>query len=496
MAVKLSSFLSTSLADALDSAATVGIILDTTIPLDSNTSGNYVKDITAGSGISVSGGGAHSATPTVEIDSAVTATVATAQTLTNKTINLSNNTLSTTLGQLNAAISGSSVASLNGTETLTNKTLTSPTINSPSITGPGSITSISTFGLRDATTSVYDTRIVSNNASPALSANRTLTLDVNNADRTISLTGNLTLAGSFTTSGAHNTTLTTAGATSVTLPTSGTLVSKDGSGDVSISGTMTAASYEGDGSSLSGISSYTTGDFDSDFDSASTDRLSEGSTNLYYTTARFDTRFSSKSTSNLSEGTNLYYTDARVRSAVSVTDAGGDGSLSFNSSNGVITYTGPSAAEVRAHFSAGEGIDISSGAISGENATTSNKGIASFNTNDFSVSSGAVSIKTGGVSNTQLAGSIANGKLSNSAITINGSSVSLGGTRTLVTDDIAEDGSPTNLWYTTARANSAIDARVTKSFVDALNINADLLDGNHGSHYRIDVYDASGSLLN
>jgi len=44
-------------------------------------------------------------------------------------------------------------------------------------------------------------------------------------------------------------------------------------------------------------------------------------------------------------------TDADIRGAVSVTDAGGDGSLSYNSATGVITYTGPSAAETRAHIS-------------------------------------------------------------------------------------------------------------------------------------------------
>ena len=106
-----------------------------------------------------------------------------------------------------------------------------------------------------------------------------------------------------------------------------------------------------------------------------TDDLTEGSTNLYYTDARADARIalqvganldlSSKDTDDLSEGsTNQYYTDARARGAISVTDAGGDGSLTYNSGTGVITYTGPSAAEVRAHFSAGTGVTISSGQIS------------------------------------------------------------------------------------------------------------------------------------
>jgi hypothetical protein len=57
------------------------------------------------------------------------------------------------------------------------------------------------------------------------------------------------------------------------------------------------------------------------------------------------------------------YTDSDARAAISVTDAGGDGSLSYDSSTGVITYTGPSASEVRAHFTAGTGVTITSGSI-------------------------------------------------------------------------------------------------------------------------------------
>ena len=63
---------------------------------------------------------------------------------------------------------------------------------------------------------------------------------------------------------------------------------------------------------------------------------------------------------------------------------------------------------------------------------------------------------TSTVTNAMLAGSIANNKLEHSTITINGTSTSLGGSRTLVTDDIAEDGSPTNLWFTDERAQDAV----------------------------------------
>jgi len=68
-------------------------------------------------------------------------------------------------------------------------------------------------------------------------------------------------------------------------------------------------------------------------------------------------------TDDVAEGGNLYYTDARVHTAVSAVDAGGDGS--FSETNGVFTYTGPSASETRAHFSASMGQTISSSYAAG-----------------------------------------------------------------------------------------------------------------------------------
>ena len=104
-------------------------------------------------------------------------------------------------------------------------------------------------------------------------------------------------------------------------------------------------------------------------------------------------------------------------------------------------------------FSAGEGIDVaeSSGTVtySAEDATTSNKGVASFSSDNFAVSSGAVTIKDGGVVNAELA---------NSAITLNSNSVSLGGSLTLNSGQIGEGS---NLYFTNERVDDRVDALLT-----------------------------------
>ena len=79
-------------------------------------------------------------------------------------------------------------------------------------------------------------------------------------------------------------------------------------------------------------------------------------------------------TADLTENTNLYYTNARARGAVSVTDSGGLGSLAYNNSSGVITYTGPSNSDVTGLISvaSGSGLTYSGGEI-GTNAIPNSK---------------------------------------------------------------------------------------------------------------------------
>ena len=104
--------------------------------------------------------------------------------------------------------------------------------------------------------------------------------------------------------------------------------------------------------------------------------------------------FAGNSTSDLSEGTNQYFTNARSRSSIFVTDAGGLGSATYNNSNGEITYTGPSNSDVRGLVSVASGSGLTYNSSTGE-----------FGTN-----------------------AIPNAQLANSSVTIGSTSVALGAT--------------------------------------------------------------------
>ena len=104
--------------------------------------------------------------------------------------------------------------------------------------------------------------------------------------------------------------------------------------------------------------------------------------------------FAGNTTADLGENTNLYFTNTRARAAVSVTDAGGLGSLAYNNSTGVITYTGPSNSDIRGLLSIASGSGLTYNSSTGEFGTSA----------------------------------IPNGQLANSTVTIGSTSVALGAT--------------------------------------------------------------------
>jgi len=154
--------------------------------------------------------------------------------------------------------------------------------------------------------------------------------------------------------------------------------------------------------------------------------------NLYFTNERVDDRVAAlivggsniTATYDDAAGTltlagSAAYGDSDARQAISVTDNGGDGSLAYNNSTGVITYNGPSASEVRAHLSAGTGVGYSGGAFSIGQAVATN-------------------------SNVQFADLTLSGNL-----TVNGTTTTVSSTNSVIADALIElgngtSGSPSN----------------------------------------------------
>lgn len=108
----------------------------------------------------------------------------------------------------------SSVVTLTGSQTLTNKTLTSPIINR------GQANSLTQLSTRNTGSGAYDLAIVANET---MTSNKNLTIKLNDVSRTVIFGGNIQFDGAFTMNGAYSFTGTLTATTSITYPTSGTL---------------------------------------------------------------------------------------------------------------------------------------------------------------------------------------------------------------------------------------------------------------------------------
>ena len=163
----------------------------------------------------------------------------TTDTLTNKTVNLSSNTLTGTTAQFNTALSDNDFATLAGSETLTNKTLTTPVISSISNTGTLTLPTSTDTLVGRATTDTLTNKTLTSPVISSISNTGTLTLP----------TSTDTLVGRATTDTLTNKTLTSPVISSIsntgtlTLPTStGTLaLTTDNVASATLASTVTVS---------------------------------------------------------------------------------------------------------------------------------------------------------------------------------------------------------------------------------------------------------------
>lgn len=113
--------------------------------------------------------------------------------------------------------------------------------------------SFGSFGLRSSG-AAFDVKLLT---AEALTADRNLTLTLNNASRQLTMNGDLSFVGPFTVTAGNNysLTLTLTANTSITLPTSGTVATVNGALGTPVSITLT----NGTGLPVSGITGFGTG---------------------------------------------------------------------------------------------------------------------------------------------------------------------------------------------------------------------------------------------
>lgn len=167
-------------------------------------------------------------------------------------------------------------------------------------------------------------------------------------------------------------------------------------------------------------STYSTADFSIDFAAKSTDDLAEGISNQYYSSGLFDTDFAGKTTTNLSEGNNLYYTDARAKTAAIINNTLGtetDQAASVAAMKAYITSAAPIFEEqtfVLTALNISDGyVDLSQVAIPKSEKVWVQGGTMQTRGDDFTISTPAAATRV------TFAGALASNLVAGNKLTVN-----------------------------------------------------------------------------
>ena len=203
------------------------------------------------------------------------------------------------------------------------------------------------------------------------------------------------------------------------------------------------------------------------------------------------------------DGSNFYdilNADSAKNLFSATTSGTGHGGLSYN--DGVFTYAKVTDANIRSAISEGTGISISSGQISSNDGEIVHDNLSGFVSNEHIDHSG-VSITAGnGLTG---GGDITTSRTINvvggNGINVNANNVEIDSAdiRNIfsVSGDLSYDSSTGQFSFSETYSSAAELLTAIKTVDGATSgLDADLLDGQHGSHYRINVYDASGTLQN
>ena len=291
-------------------------------------------------------------------------------------------------------------------QTLANKTLTSPVVTTPAITG-GTAIELTNFSVRDES-AAYDLVLQSN--TTGINADRTLIFNVNNANRTVALAGNVTTAAAFTTAGANALTLTTTGATNATLPTTGTLATLAGTETLTnktlTSPVLTTPQINDSAANHQYIFGV------ADLAANRTVALPLLTGNDTFTFNAFAATLTNK-TIDSDSNTITNIVNADIKASAAIVDTKLATIATANKVSGAaVQLAGTSAIENST------GLQVKS-ALAGDGLALASQ-VLSINVDDSSIetSSDALRVKASGITNAMLAGSIVNGKLSGPSIAV------------------------------------------------------------------------------